>query len=327
LQLSGTLTPYARVGVKSTLPGTLSKVTVELGDRVRVGQVLATLDTRELDAQVDSAVATVGVARAGVESAEAALASAVLERERAQNLFEKGAVPRQRLDTTETVHRSASAQRELARANLAQAEASLRRTREVQRDATITSPINGVVVERNFDPGSLVSPGTERPIVVVADLSILKLEAGVSELEAGRLRAGMPARVTVQARPGELFEGRVAAVAPEVDARNRHFAVEVRITNPGNTLLSGMYGVAAIPLARAAQAVTVPRAAVTTARDGARVVMKLADDMLVATPVTEGVSDGTLVQVTAGLTAGELVLADASREIPAGTKVNPIAVR
>ncbi len=326
LQLSGTLSPQARVGVKSTLPGTLSRVNVDIGDRVRVGQVLATLDRRELDAQVDAAAAAINVARATIESAEAALANAVLERDRAQNLFDKGAVPRQRLDGAETAHRAANAQRELARANLAQAEASHRRAQEIQRDATITSPINGVIVERNFDPGSLVSPGTERPIVVVADLSVVKLVVGVSELEAGRLRVGMPARLTVQARPGESFEGRVAAIAPEVDARNRHFAIEVRTTNPSGTLLSGMYGVATIPLARATDVLTVPRAAITT-RDGARVVMKVSDNTIEVSPVTEGLSNGTLIEVTQGLSAGDVILADTGRELASGTTVNPIPVR
>ena len=249
LQISGNLVPQTRVAVLAKLPGTLSLVAVDIGDRVRVGQVVAALDRREIDAQVDAATASVNVARAGVESAEAGLANAVLEHERAQNLFEKGAVPRQRLDAAETSRRSASAQRDLATATLAQVEAALRRAREIQRDATLTSPIDGVVVERNYDAGSLVSPGDNKPVVVVADLRVMKLQAGVSELEAGRLRVGMPARVSIQARPGEIVEGRLAAIAPEVNARNRHFAIEVRTPNPG-TLLSGMYGIATIPLQR-----------------------------------------------------------------------------
>ena len=159
LGISGNLVPQTRVAVMAKLPGTLSSVAVDIGDRVRTGQVVATLDRREIDAQVDAATAAVNVAQAGVESAEAALANAVLEHERAQNLFEQGAVPRQRLDAAETGAARRSAQRDLARANLAQAEAALRRAREVQRDATLTSPIDGVVVERNYDAGSLVSPG------------------------------------------------------------------------------------------------------------------------------------------------------------------------
>jgi HlyD family secretion protein len=324
LQITGSLTPQARVGVMAKLPGTLSRVTVQLGDRVRAGQVVASLDRREIDAQVDAALAAVNVAKAGVESAEAALANAVLEHERAQNLFDRGAIPRQRLDSAQTARRSSTAQRDLATASLTQAEAALRRAREIQRDATLTSPVEGVIVERNYDAGSLVGPGDD-PVVVVADLRVMKLEAGVSELEAGRLRVGMKARVAVQARPGEVFEGELAAIAPEVDARNRHFAIEIRVPNPTGALLSGMYGTAALPLERAAQVVAVPRDAITT-RGGARIALRIDKDTVQEVPVTEGLTDGTLVQVS-GLSTGDTIISDARREVGAGVKVNPVFAR
>jgi RND family efflux transporter MFP subunit len=325
LQISGNLMPQTRVAVTAKLPGTLSSIRVDIGDRVRAGQVVALLDRREIDAQVDAAEATVNVAHAGVEAAEATLASTVLERDRAQNLFERGAVPKQRLDAADTARRSAAAQRDLARANLAQAEAALRRAREVQRDTTLTSPVDGVIVERHYDAGSLVGPGDD-PVVVVADLRVMKLEAGVSELEAGRLTVGMPARVTAQARPGEAFDGRLAAIAPEVDARNRHFKIEVRIANPGTTLLSGMYGAATIPLERAARAVAVPRDAVTT-RGGRRVALRIDHDVIQEVPVNEGLTDGSVIEIASGLKAGDIIVSDARQDVPAGSKVNAIFVK
>jgi RND family efflux transporter MFP subunit len=326
LQISGNLVPQTRVAVMATLPGTLSRVAVDIGQRVRHGQVVATLDRREIDAQVDAAAAAVNVARAGVDAADAAMANAVLEHERAQNLFEKGAVPRQRLDAAETARRAAVAQRDLASATLAQAAAALRRAEEVQRDATLTSPIDGVVVERNYDAGSLVSPGDNKPVVVVADLRVMKLQAGVSELEAGRLRVGMPARVSVQARPGEIVDGQVAAIAPEVDARNRHFAIEVRVANPNGALLSGMYGTAAIPLQRVEQVLAVPREAVTP-RGGRRVALRIENNTVVEVPVAEGLATATQVQIASGLAAGDVIVADARREVATGAKVNAVIAR
>ena len=323
LEISGTLTPRSRVAVKPKLPGTLEQILVDIGDPVREGQTIATLDRREIDAQVDASIAAVGVAKATLESAEASLASAVLELDRARNLFDKGALPRQRLDAAETAQRASAAQRELATANLAQANAALRRAREVQKNATITSPVTGFVVERNYDAGAM--PG-ELPVVVVADLRHMKLEAGVSELEAGRLRVGMKARVLVQAKPGETFFGQLAAIAPEVDERNRHFKVEVRVPNDGRALLSGMYATARIIEAVTENAVVVPKEAVTT-RDGKRVVQKVEGDTVTAVEVTEGLGDGARVQITKGLAAGDLVLADARRPIAAGTRVRGIESR
>ena len=320
LEISGTLAPRSRVGVKPRLPGTLEKILVDIGAAVTEGQTIATIDRREIDAQADAAAAAVAVARAALETAEASLANAVTEHERAQNLFDKGALPRQRLDAAETARRSGTAQRELAKANLAQAEASARRAREVQRDATVTSPVTGFVVERNYDAGA--TPG-DLPIVVVADLRQLKLEAGVSELEAGRLRVGLKARVSVQAKPGQEFDGVLAAIAPEVDERNRHFRIEVRVANDRQALLSGMYASARIVDASVVDAILVPREAVAT-QNGKRVVLKVQGDRVTAVDVVEGLGDGRRVQIIKGLAAGDTVASDARRQIPAGAKVRPI---
>lgn len=324
LSIAGSLSPRSRVAVTPKMPGRLERVTVDVGDRVRDGQVIALQDRRELDAQVDAADAAVAVAQASLAQADAALSNATLEFERSKNLFEKGALARQRLDAAETALRSATAQRDLAQATLHQAEASRRRAREVRRDATLTAPTGGVVVERNFDAGAMVGPGDSKGVVVVADASELKLEAGVSELEAGRLRVGMPAVVSVQARPGQTWPGRVVAVVPEVDAQNRHFQVEVRVQNPQGELLSGMYATARIETGRADQAVLVPRDAVAT-RDNARVVYRVADAVAMPVRVTEGLADDTRVQILSGVAAGDVIVADARKAVPAGTKVRAVA--
>jgi RND family efflux transporter MFP subunit len=321
LEISGTLAPRSRVPVKPKLPGTLDRVLVDIGDAVKAGQTIATIDRREIDAQVDAAVAAVAVAKAALETAEASLANAVLENDRAKNLFDKGALPRQRLDAANTAHRAGVAQRDLATANLAQANAALRRAKEVQNNSTVTSPVTGFIVERNYDAGA--TPG-ERPIVVVADLREMKLEAGVSELEAGRLRVGMKASVAVQAKPGQAFSGQLAAIAPEVDERNRHFKIDLRVPNDGRALLSGMYATARIIEATTTNAILVPKDAVAT-RDGKRIVQKVQGDSVTTVEVTEGLADGGRVQIVKGLAAGDTVLADGRRQLAPGAKVRGIA--
>lgn len=321
LEISGTLAPRSRVAVKPKLPGTLERILVDIGDAVRVGQTIATIDRREIDAQVDASVASVAVAKAALETAEASLANAVLEHDRSKNLFDKGALPRQRLDSAETMHRASVAQRDLATANLAQANAALRRSREVLSNSTVTSPVNGYIVERNYDAGS--TPG-DKPLVVIADLSAMKLEAGVSELEAGRLRVGMKAAVSVQAKPGQSFIGQLAAIAPEVDERNRHFMIDVRVPNDGRALLSGMYASARIIEATTPNAIVVPKEAVTS-KDGKRVVQKVQGNAVTFAEVTEGASDATRVQIVKGLAAGDVVFADARKQVAPGSKVRGIA--
>jgi RND family efflux transporter MFP subunit len=323
LTISGSVSPRSRVAVIPKMSGTLQRVMVDIGDRVSPGQLVAIQDRRELDAQTDAAEAAVAVTRAGLEQSEAALANAKLEFDRSTNLFQKGALAKQRLDAAETALRSATAARSLSAATLQQAEASLRRAKEVRRDATLTAPTAGVVVERNFDQGALVGPGDSKGVVVVADVNEMKLEAGVSELEAGRLQVGMPAVVSVQARPGQSWPGRVVAVAPEVDARNRHFRVEVRVQNPKGELLSGMYATARIETGRATAATLVPRDAVAT-RNGARVAYRVTNGAVSAVSVTEGLGDETRVQIVSGLAPGDQIAADARKPIAPGTKVRAI---
>jgi len=322
IEVSGNLAPQTRVGVHAKLGGTLEKVFVQLGDRVAEGAVLATIDRREIDTQVDAAVAAVNVARAALDAADAGLANAAQEVERARNLYGKGAIPRQRLDAADTAFRAAQAQRDLGRANVAQADAALRRAREVQRDATLRAPMAGVIVERNFDAGSLVGPGGSQPVVAVADLRVLKLEAGVSELEAGRLKLGTAARISLPAKPGETYEGRLAALAPEVDPRNRHFRIEVRVDNGAGALLSGMYASARIVVAKA-DGIVLPREAVFS-RNGDRVVYRVDGDTVKVVAVKEGLGDGGRTLVVSGVNAGDVIVADARREVTEGARVRAI---
>ena len=289
LAISGSLSARSRVAVVPKMSGTLTKVLVDIGSRVRAGQTVALQDTRELDAQVDAATAAVAVAKASLEQAEASLANAKLEYDRSKNLFEKGALARQRLDSSDTALRTAKAAARFAEATAQQVDASFRRAREVRRDAILTAPTSGVVVERNYDSGALVGPGDNKGVVVVADTGELKLQAGVSELDAGRLRVGMPALISVQARPGQTWTGRLVALAPEVDARNRHFQIEVRVQNEKDELLSGMYATASIETGHVASTVLVPREAVTS-RDGAWVVYRVVNNVATPVRVTEGLS-------------------------------------
>ena len=321
IELSGNLAPETRVDIRSKLPGTLESVRVQLGDKVTEGQVLATLDRREIDAQVDAAVAAVAVVKAAAEAAEAAFENAAQEVTRARGLYEKGAIPKQRLEAAEMQWRASKAQRDLAAANVQQSDAALRRAREVLRDATLRSPVSGVIVERNFDAGTLVGPGSD-PLMAVANLRTLKLEAGVSELEAGRLKPGAAARVTVAAKPGEVFEGRISALAPEVDAKNRHFRVEIKVANANTAMLSGMYATARIPTATA-EGPVVPRESVFD-RNGKRAVYRIQGDVVAVVPVTEGLTDGKRVVLTSGVQAGDVIVADARREVAEGARVRVV---
>jgi hypothetical protein len=187
---------------------------------VREGQTLATIDRREIDAQADAATASVAVATAGVDAAEAGLSNATTELERARNLFEKGALPRQRLDAAETANKAALAQRELARASLAQAQAAQRRARECSATRRFHR-------RRSGRRGTQLRSGRRCPGICRWSSSptsaCWKLEAGVSELGRAALRhAG---RGRLQARRARSMWAKRRHRARGQRERNRHFRV------------------------------------------------------------------------------------------------------
>jgi membrane fusion protein (multidrug efflux system) len=133
----------------------------------------------------------------------------------------------------------------------------------------------------------------------------------------------MKARIEAQAKPGQVFEGELAAIAPEVDERNRHFRIEVRVPNDRRDLLSGMYATARIVASTESDAVLLPRDAVAT-REGKRVVLRVQDGSVTPVEVTEGLVDGGRVQIVKGLAAGDTVVADGRRQVAPGTRVRAV---
>jgi RND family efflux transporter MFP subunit len=127
----------------------------------------------------------------------------------------------------------------------------------------------------------------------------------------------------VQAKPGETFTGQLAAIAPEVDPRNRHFRIEVRVANRDGALLAGMYATARLVIESADGALLIPRESIVS-RDGKRVALKVEGDRVTPVAVVEGLSDGRQVQIVSGLAAGDQVIADARRQLPADARVKPI---
>lgn len=253
----GNLIGMATVDVVPKVSGRLQTVNVRLGDRVARGQVLAQLEDQEIREQVRQAEASFEVARATVRQREADLKLAETNAERSRNLFGRQLIPRQTLDDNEARYQSARAQVDLARAQFEQAKARLEELRITLSNTRIVSPVNGFVGRRELDPGAFAS--SNAPIASVVDISIVRLVANLVERDLRRVAAGTPARVDVDAYPGEVFAGRVARVAPVLDPATRTAQMEVEIPNPSDRLKPGMYARVALTLELHENALVVPR--------------------------------------------------------------------
>lgn len=194
------------------------------GDRVEKGQVLARVKAGEVTEKL-------GEVRAMGSGAAAQQEMAKQEFERARTLFERGAISKSQFDAARAGYRAATAQAAAASAGAAQVRSAI-------ADMTLRSAIDGVVLKRLVEVGTLVGPGV--PGFIVADTSSVKASFGVPDTQLGALKLGSPISVTIEALPGQQFSGSVSRVAPSADLATRVFEVETTIPNPSGVLKTGM---------------------------------------------------------------------------------------
>jgi RND family efflux transporter MFP subunit len=281
----GSVEPVHRTAVASKLLATVTEVNITAGQRVEKGDVLVRLDDADLKARVEQAAAA-------VSSAEAAREQAQVEYDRVEKLRQQGAATPIEMERVDTALKSARA--ELKRAQEAKKEAET-----ILSYATILSPIDGVVVDKEVEPGDTVSPGQ-----VVANLyDRMQLVARVRESLKSRLEVGQSIKVEVEAL-GHACEGKISEIVPEAESASRTFSVKVTGPCPPG-VYPGMFGRLQIPLGEE-HILMIPQQAV--AHVGQLNIVEVArGDTLHRRAVQLGRRIGDRVQVLSGLREGERV--------------------
>ena len=318
LTVVGNLIGEQTVAVVPKTAGRLEAVYVKLGDRVALGQRIAKIEDREIREQVKQAEAAFEVARATIRQREADLKFAQTNLDRSRELYQRQLLPRQTLDDADARHQAAAAQLELARAQLTQSEARLQELRFTLNNTVIASPVNGFVARRAADPGAYVSQNA--PVADVVDISTVRLVANVVEKDMRRVGAGDPAKVEVDAFPGEVFNGRIARVAPVLDPATRTAQMEVEIPNQANRLKPGMYARVNLTIEERANALVVPANAVVD-RDGQRGVFLADNDTVAFRPVQIGIEEGGRVEILGGITEGDRVVTAGAGALQNGDRI------
>lgn len=347
---TGTLQPVDAVEVGTQVSGTIATVGADFNGPVRKGQVIATLDPALLTSQVEQAQASVFRLRADVERATMQVADARQKYARAQQLGDRGLIPRADVETAETTAKLGDADVKSAQAQLAQAEASLAQARVNLSHTVITAPVDGIVLSRNVEVGQTVAAGLQAPtlFVIARNLAHLQLEARVDESDVGQVLPNQRVEFTVDAYPNETFAGTVRQVRlqPIVTQNVVSYTTIIDVPNEAGRLKPGMTATVNIESARAEDTLRVPvaavrfsptdemRAAFGAERPAARVdgerprtggarqrsgagnraaVWQLRDGHLVRVPVETGLSDGVLIAVSAeGLEDGVHVVTGAA---------------
>ncbi len=306
LTVVGNLIGLQTVEVAPKTGGRLMSVSVQLGDRVRRGQVMAKIEDREILEQVNQAEASLEVSKATIRQREADLKVAELNFDRSKNLFERQLLAKQSLDDAESRYMAAEAQIDLSKAQLMQTDARLQELRINLQNTTVTSPVDGFVGKRHVDPGAMVSQNS--PIASVVEISRLKLIVNVVEKDLRLVNAGDSGEVEVDAYPGEKFPGRIARVAPILDPATRTASMEVEIQNTDNRLKPGMYARVSLTVEERKGTLVAPKSAVIDFESRRGVWMPNDEKRARFVPVQLGIEDASHIEITAGLKEGDRIV-------------------
>ncbi len=257
LLLTGALKPKEQVDVTLQATGRVESLRFQVGDRVGAGDLVAELEDDQLRQQVHRAEAAIAVARASYRQRRAEHDNAGAELKRAERLFQDGLISSQDYEAQKTSLAVVNAQVELAEAQQKQAEAELSELKIRLAQTKIYSPMTGIAATRYVDVGALVSPTT--PIIRIVNLSTLVTQGNVPERNIGRLRVGNPTTVRVDALPERPFTGRVARIAPVLDAATRSALIEIDIPNPKGELKAEMFARIELDLGATREATLIPR--------------------------------------------------------------------
>lgn len=330
IEATGTLAAQDRVDLAMKVTGRLAILTVDLGDRVSKGQVIAALEPTELKIGIEQAEAALQQARsrlglrrdgtgdrivpdetATVKQAAATQREAKLNRDRARQLFEQKLIARSDLDSAESAFQLQEARYQDAveeirnrQGILAQRQSELQLAKQRLSDASLKSPMDGAVAERQASVGQYIAAGS--PVVTIVRIHPLRLRLAVPERAASAVRVGQPVKLRADEDSTEYY-GRVARLSPAIDEATRTLMVEAEVPNERGMLRPGTFVRAELVAQSNQPAVFVPATAIVTFA-GLEKVITVDKGKSVERLVTTGRKDTAKVEITGGLKAGEQVV-------------------
>jgi RND family efflux transporter MFP subunit len=328
----GTLTADEQTTLAFKVSGRVASITVDLGSRVRKGDVVAHLDETDFESRVRQSEAALQQARARlgldpaatvdtvtleqtspVRQAKAVLDEASANVARARKLNSSGVMSRAELDSVEATYSVAEAryQESLEEARnrqsvLAQRKSELDLARQQRSDAVLRAPFDGAIAAKRVGTGEVVAIGA--PVLDLVRVNPLRMRAEIPERETQGVALGKPVSVRVEGEAAD-HHGRVARISPVVNEKNRVLVVEIEVQNSDGALRPGSFATASITTAIEGSALTVPTTAIVTFA-GIEKVFIVKDGKAAEKIVTTGRRDASGIEITSGLEAGEQIVED-----------------
>jgi RND family efflux transporter MFP subunit len=337
LQLPGSIEAVTEAPILARADGYIRKRSVDIGDRVRAGQVVAEIEAPELDQQVLQAKANLEQAQAALEQAQANydqgksnMELAKVTAQRWGNLGAKGVVSKQENDqyqsqyqaqvsNLQALDKAISAQK----SNVTAAQANLSRLGNMQSYRVVRAPFDGVITQRNVDVGALVNAGNTL-LYRVAQTGTLRTYVNVPQTSSSSIHVGQTATLTVSNLPGRTFTGTVARTANSLDPATRTLLVELHVLNTDGALLPGMYCQIELNSPRDNPPLVIPSDSLIVRTGGTLVAVVQPDHTIHLQPLTVGRDFGDRIEVLAGLTEGATIIPNPGDIAREGLKVDPV---
>jgi RND family efflux transporter MFP subunit len=323
LALPGQTMAYIDTPIYARASGYLKSWNYDIGAHVKRGEVLAQIETPELDQQLREAQAQLAQNQAALIQAEANRDLAKITNGRTAELVRQGWTSRQQGDQDRLTFAGSTAAVDVARANVRVAQAQVDRLEELTRFESVTAPFEGVITGRNTDVGALINAGAGSPateLFHMASTQTLRIFVAVPEVDAPNLHAGDVATVTFDAYPGQVFKGTLARTDGAINPASRTLLVEVDVDNPDGKLLPGAYAFVHFTLQGRTRSVVIPANTLLFRSEGLRVgVVRNGAAELV--PITIGRDYGDRVEVLTGLDTTDEVILNPSDSLVSGTVV------
>jgi len=324
LTLPGTALADQQTPLYARINGYLKSFAFDIGDSVKKGQLVAEIDSPEVDQQLRQAVATQGVAKAALVQAQANQELARVASERWAALVKERAVSQQEADEKRLTLAAREADVEASRAMIKAQEANVKRLEELQSFKQILAPFDGVITARNVEIGTLVSEGSgaaARELFRMVQLQNLRFHVPVPEGFVPSIHIGLEATLTFDAHPGKTFAGKVSRTSNAVDVASRTMLVEVRVPNPDGVLLPGMYAQVTFALRQASPALLMPSNALLVRPEGTLAAVVGKDKTVHYKKIQVGRDYGTRIEVISGLEENDQVMVNPTTMIREGEKV------
>jgi len=311
LVLPGNLQAFIESPIFARTNGYLLRWYKDMGSKVEKGELLAAIDTPEVDQELSQA-------RASREQIKAALGMAKISADRWANLLKSDSVSQQEADQQASGYQQALA-------NLAAADANVRRLEELESFKNVYAPFSGVLTRRNVDPGALINSGAQaagRELFDIARVDPLRVYVSVPQAYAPNIKAGMKANVTLQEFPGQKFLGTVVRTAEAIDPATRTLNTEVDVPNKDGKLLPGSFGQVHFATRTSVPRITIPVNAMLFRTEGPQVAVVDKDGKVHLRPISIGRDFGATLEILSGLDVSDQIIINPSDSLEEGQKVH-----